>query len=128
MRRLLPLALVLLASPALAQQATLQAPIARASEDNLRAETLFVTRDAGARWEVSVSVRDNSGNEIRRVQYSGPDAAHPTATALALVTAYTTARSGETGSVPRRLDFRLLGFLSDQGYLTPQFGTVTLVP
>jgi len=127
MRKLLPLVVfvgLLGATVCLAQQATFSAPVARAAEDNLRAETLFVTRDSGSRWEVSVSVRDSVGNEIRRVSYSGPDATHPGATALAFVTAYTTARSGETGTLPRRLDFRVLGFLADQSYIS----AVTLVP
>jgi hypothetical protein len=107
-----------------AQQATLNTPVTRASEDNLRAETLYISRDNGGRWEVQVSVRDNGGNEIRRVVYSGPDSGHAGATALAIATAYTTARSGETGATARRLDFRLLGFLADQGYISG----VTLVP
>lgn len=127
MRRILAVASLLIAlggGVALAQQATLNTPVTRAAEDNLRAETLYISRDLGGRWEVQVSVRDNSGNEIRRVVYNGPDAAHPTATALAIATAYTTARSGETGALPRRLDFRLLGFLVDQGYISG----VTLVP
>jgi hypothetical protein len=116
--------LVLLAAPLFAQQATLNTPVVRNPEHNLRAETLYITRDLGGRWEVQVSVRDSAGEEIRRVVYSGPDAAHPGATALAIATAYTTARAGETGTLPRRLDFRLLGFLSDQGYIA----NVTLVP
>lgn len=127
MRRLLPLVVLLVifaAASAFAQQATLNAPVARPSEDNLRAETLYISRDVGGRWEVQVSVRDSGGTEIRRVVYNGPDAAHSGATALAIATAYTTARSGETGALPRRLDFRLLGFLSDQGYLAG----VTLQP
>lgn len=127
MRRLLSLVVIALlfgGAYVYAQQATLNAPVARPSEDNLRAETLYISRDLGGRWEVQVSVRDSGGNEIRRVVYNGPDAAHPTATALAIATAYTTARSGETGALPRRLDFRLLGFLSDQGYIVG----VSLVP
>ena len=102
MRRALPLFVlmaVLLSTTTDAQQATLNSPVSRAAEDNFRAETIFATRDAGGRWEVQVSVRDSSGNEIRRVVFSGPDAAHSRATALAILTAYTTARSGETGSL-----------------------------
>lgn len=108
----------------MSSQATLNSPVPRPSEDNLRAETLHITRDAGGRWQIDVSVRDSVGSEIRRQSFSGPDELHPGATALAIATAYTTARSGETGTLPRRLDFRLLGFLSDQGYITG----VTLVP
>lgn len=78
------LAALLLSVPAYPQQATLNTPVTRPAEDNLRAETLYISRDLGGRWEVQVSVRDSGGNEIRRVVYSGPDAGHPTATALAL--------------------------------------------
>jgi hypothetical protein len=109
---------------ALAQQATLSTPVTRASEDNLRVETYFATRDSGGRWEVQVSVRDSSGNEIRRVNHSGPDAAHSGATALAFVTAQMTIRASETGGNARKMDFRILGFLLDNGYLSG----VTLVP
>ena len=127
MRRLIlaVFAVVLLGNVALlAQQATLNTPVARNAEDNLRAETLYISRDNGGRWEVQVSVRDSGGNEIRRQVYSGPDAQHTGATALAIATAYTTARSGETGGTARRLDFRLLGFLADHAYIS----AVTLVP
>lgn len=114
----------LLSGTAFGQQATLQTPVARNSEDNYRTESVFFTRDSGGRWDITVSVRDSSGTEIRRIGYSGPDASHAGATALALVTALDTARSGETGSAARRADFRVLGFLSDQGYLP----AATLVP
>lgn len=127
MRKLLAIVAVLITLAAVhasAQQATFSAPITRPAEDNLRAESLYLTRDAGGRWEIQVSVRDSAGVEIRRLSYSGPDAAHPGATVLALITAYATPRAGETGGLARRLDFRLLGFLADQGYVS----AVTLVP
>lgn len=116
--------ILLFASPAMAQQLTLPAPIARASEHNLRVETVYMTRDAGGRWEVEVSVRDSGGAEIRRTSYSGPDAAHPTATVAAFNTAVIwTVRAGETGTNARKTDLRVLGFLLDQGYTAG-----TLVP
>jgi hypothetical protein len=127
MRRYLSLALlflVALTGLAYAQQATFTAPVTPPAENNLRPEAVYITRDAGGRWEVTLSVRDSGGTELRRLTYSGPDAAHPGATALAFATAYDTARSGETGTIPRRLDFRTLGFLADQGYISG----VTLVP
>lgn len=126
MRKLIPLLIVgFLAAPSLfAQQATNNVPVVRASEDNLRVEAVYKTRDSGGRWEVQVSVRDSGGVEIRRQSYTGPDAAHPSATVLALQTAERTARGGETGGVARTSDFRILGFLFDNGYL---LGT-TLAP
>lgn len=127
MRRLLSLAiLVLLAAPAFAQQATLQTPVARASEDNYRLESYYGTRDAGGRWEIIVSVNDSSGNEIRRVSFTGPDPAHATATAAAFNSALITVRASETGTDVRKATFRLLGFLKDQGYAP--ISTATLVP
>lgn len=130
MRKLIPLALILITAliayvvPLSAQQATLTAPVTPPTENNLRTESVFITRDSGGQWRVEVSVRDSGGIELRRQSYSGPDAAHPTATALAFATAYDAARGGETGSIPRRLDFRTLGFLSDNGYIPAS----TLVP
>lgn len=126
MRKLIPLLIVglLWAGDLYAQQATLTAPVTPPTENNYRVESSFLTRDGGGQWRVELSVRDSGGVELRRVTFSGPDAAHPTATALAMATAYTTARSGETGGLTRRLDFRILGFLVDQGYIS----AVTLVP
>lgn len=127
MRKLIPLLFALLivgVVPSYAQQATLSAPVARASEDNLRVESSYLTRDSGGRWEVQVSVRDNSSNEIRRTTYSGPDATHPSATATAYNTATISVRGTETGTDVRKVNFRILGFLSDNGYLP----AVTLVP
>lgn len=122
--RSLLVVLALVASPVFAQQATLNTPVARASEDNFRVESYFGTRDSGGRWQVEVSVRDNASNEIRRVTFSGPDTTHPGATAAAFNTALITVRSGETGTDVRKANFRVLGFLSDQAYISG----VTLVP
>lgn len=126
MRRVLAvLALVVgLATLAVAQQATLNTPVSRSSEDNYRVESYFATRDAGGRWEIVASVRDNAGNEIRRVSFSGPDPAHAAATAAAFNSALISVRAGETGTDVRKATFRLTGFLSDQGYIS----AVTLVP
>lgn len=116
--------LVALSGPyAVAQQATLPVPVTRAAEDNLGVASVYKTRDGGGRWEIYVSVRDSVGNEIRRQSFTGPDASHAGATILALQTAERTARSGETGGVGRTSDFRLLGFLFDNGYISG-----TLVP
>lgn len=108
----------------MSSQATLPVPVPRASEDNLRVESTYGTRDAGGRWEIYVSVRDSGGVEIRRQSYSGPDASHPGATALAFVTAQMTVRATEVGNNARKMDFRMLGFLFDNGYLAG----VTLAP
>lgn len=126
MRRLIAVFAVVvgLASVAVAQQATLNTPVTRPAEDNLRVESYYGSRDSGGRWEVYVSVRDSTGTEIRRTSYSGPDATHPAATAQAFVTAQMTARASETGTNVRKMDFRILGFLVDNGYISG----VTVVP
>lgn len=109
---------------ALAQQATLNAPVARASEDNLRVESYTVSRDNGGYWTVQVSVRDNAGNEIRRLAYVGPDATHPGSTAATFNSALISVRATETGTDARKANFRILGYLSDNSYVSG----VTLVP
>jgi len=119
--------LAVLSCPVHAQQATLNAPVTRNAEDNLRVESIYLTRDGGGRWEITVSVRDSGGAEIlgRRTAYSGPDAAHAGATVAAANTAIIwTVRGGETGTNARKTDFRALGWLVDQGYIAG----VTLVP
>jgi hypothetical protein len=129
MRRLFPLVVlmaVLGAVPLSAQQATLDSPVARAAEHNLRVESAYLTRDGGGRWEVVVSVRDSDGNEIRRRSFTGPDDAHPAATVAAFNSALINPRAGEVGADPRKTSFRLLGFLKDQLYAP--LDVSTLVP
>lgn len=131
MRKLLPLLIVgfLAATALFAQQATFTTPVVRPSEDNMRVESIFLTREAGGRWEAIVSVRDSGGTEIRRASYTGPDSGHATATALAFVTAQMTAVGGETGNNARRMDLRVLTFLRDQNYIGAGAGQpVSLVP
>jgi hypothetical protein len=127
MRRFLPLVVLALffGSLAYAQQATLNTPVTRASEDNLQVMSYYATADGGGRWEAIVAVRDSGGNEIRRESYSGPDAAHPAATAAAFNTAVINVRASETGTDVRKVRFRITGFLKDNGYIVS--GT-TLVP
>jgi hypothetical protein len=123
MRRFLAIAAVLvaLAVPlAVAQEATINAPAARPAEAKYTVEVIQMT---ASDWYVLVSVKDASNNEIRKAAF-GDDPAHPTATVSALLTAIDTVRTSETGTVLRRANFRILGFLVDQGYLVG----VTLVP
>jgi len=121
MRKLIPLFLLLVgllgAGVLYAQQANLNTPVVRASEDNLQVMSYFATADGGGRWEAVVAVRDSGGTEIRRESYSGPDSAHPTATAAAFNTALVSIRATETGNDVRKVRFRITGFLKDQGYI-----------
>lgn len=104
-------------------EATLNSPVPRTSEAKyaLRVVVLDFANNAG---HIEALVQDATNAEIRRVSYHVPDAAFPSATWPGLLSALGTARSGETGGAERRGNFRILGFLSDNGYLSG----VTLVP
>lgn len=121
-RRLsLALAFALLAPLVPAQEATLTTPVTRTSEAKQTVRTLNITQ---AQATIEVSIQDSSNAEIRVATYVVPDAARPTATVAGVLTALDTARSGETGGAMRRANFRILGFLQDNGYLP----AATLVP
>jgi hypothetical protein len=127
MKRLISvLAALLLTAPLIAQQATLNSPIVTPDEHNYRVEELHVIRAGGnPRWEMELSVRDSAGTaDIRRIKFSGPDTAHPTATVLALATAFDTVVPGEPTNDAAALNYRALDYLIDFGYLT----NVTLAP
>ena len=113
--------LLLLAGPALAQEATLNTPVARPSESKIAAKLIQIEQ---AKVVVSLSVRDASSSEIRYYDVAIPDAATPTATVAGFVVAIDTVRATETGGALRKLQFRVLGYLFDTGYLPG----VTLVP
>lgn len=102
-------------------EATLTSPVAHASEAKYVVRSLNITQAVS---NVEVSVQDSSNNEIRVQSFTCPDSTHAAATVSALFTALDTVRATETGSVLARANFRILGFLSDQGY----FPAVTLVP
>ena len=99
-----------------AQEATLSAPVARASESKLTVKRLDLTATQAI---ISLSVQDTGNNEIRYFNVVVPDPAPATAaaTVAGLVTAIDTVRATETGGALRKLQFRLLGYLFDQGYL-----------
>lgn len=122
------LALVFLCSASYAQQATLNTPVVRPPEDNLKVASLVIQSAAGGATPavvLVVSVQDSGGNEIRRFNMSIPDSTHPGATVLGYITAtHFTVRLGETGTDARKANFRALGYFADQGYLPG----VTLVP
>lgn len=123
MKRLLLSLLLLTAVSASAQEATLNSPVARTSESKLTVKRLDLTASQAV---ISLSVQDSGSNEIRYYNVVVPDPAPATASAsiVGLVTAIDTVRATETGGVLRRLNFRILGYLLDQGYLPG----VTLVP
>lgn len=121
MRKLPLLFLLLLAPSVWAQEAALTVPVTREAEAKYTMKRISIEASEAYFF---VSVRDSSGVEIREQVFRVPDAPYPSATIAGIFTALDTARASETGGVLRRANFRLLGFLLDNGYLPP----VTLVP
>lgn len=113
MKKILLSLVLLCAVSASAQDATLTVPVSKTI-------TKYVTSSFSmdvAQASIVVDQKDAGGNTLSTVSFLVPDSAHPTATLANFVTAFTTARGGETGGVLRRLNFRILGYLFDQGYL-----------
>lgn len=123
MRKLfLSLLILSITGLASAQEATLSAPVPQPAETKFQIQRIDIT---AAQIVVSIDVKGPGGEQIRYFNVAVPDAAHPSATVPGLVTAIDTARPTETGGVLRRLQFRVLGYLADQGLLP---AAVTLVP
>lgn len=124
---LLVLIAILAVRATFAQQATLNTPISRSSEDNYKVAELNIRSGAGGQSPqvlLTVSVQDSSGNEIRRFNMAIPDSTHSGATVAGFISALITVRATETGTDVRKANFRTLGYFSDQGYLSG----VTLAP
>lgn len=122
-KTILSILLLSFAGLASAQEASLNSPVARPAEAKLTVKRLDLTASQAV---ISISVQDSSNNEIRYYNLVVPDPSPSTATATVsgLVTAIDTVRATETGGVLRRLNFRILGYLFDTGYLPG----VTLAP
>lgn len=109
--------IVALASSALlAQDATLTSPVARTSEAK------YVLRSVNFNFgsstaSIEASVQDAGSADLRTVIFAVPDTAHPGGTFSAFLTAVGTVRATEAGTAVRKAHFRVLGFLSDNGYL-----------
>lgn len=104
-----------------AQEAPLTASIPKASET-----TKVIARVDLSRFPVyavvTINIMDSAGQvsryynvDIPRV--AGDDPAHPTASVVNFLNGIMTSQAGETGTVPRRFDFRVLTYLKAQGYL-----------
>lgn len=124
MKRTLIALFLFIAISAHAQQATINSPVARSSETRILIVDFQVKRDCACA-NIVVEFQDASSVAIRQVRYDVPDPAIPAATLVGLITAMETVRSTETGTVIRKMNFRVLGWLSDNTYLPA--GT-TLVP
>lgn len=120
--------LLLMPVVAMAEQATLNSPIAQASIHNYRVEDFHVVRNNGnPRWEVVLSQRDSGGNEVApRLSFTGPGPSAPQsgATVTLLCTALDTIVSGEPTNDAQAANYRVLNYLITHGYLVG----VTLAP
>lgn len=124
MRKLIPLFVLLFAGVVYAQEAGLTSPVARSSEAKYKIRSFNAVTVGTNTVQVDISVQDASGNEIRVFGATVPDSAHPTATFGGMATAMITVRASETGTDARKLAFRILGYLADNGY----FPAATLTP
>lgn len=120
-RLILGVLLGLVAPIVAAQEATLNTPVARTAEAKYIMKRLDISADQAI---FEVWVRDSNNENIRQVNFVVPDVSHPGADIPGVFTAIATPRATETGGVLRRANFRLLGFLFDNGYLPG----VSLVP
>ena len=100
-----------------AQDATLTSPLTHASETKFKVRSFFVNNPpvGAASASIEISSQDSGNNEITTLRYSIPGCG--TATVTGLVTAMMTVRATETGSDVRKMQFRVIGYLNDQGCL-----------
>jgi hypothetical protein len=71
---------------------------------------------------VNVTLTDFTLGEVYAQSFTIPDSGRPTATVVGFLIALGTSRTGETGGALRIANFRILGYLFDNGYMT---GTLT---
>ena len=125
MRYLFVPLLLALSTTASAQEATLNAPEvlpSPAAVSRLVVAEVLLTRSGG-----SVTVEFQAGTTPRRARTYAIAAGEM----ASFVTAIDTARSGETGGVARRFNFRVLGWLVDNSKIVDDSAVVipvTLVP
>jgi len=107
-------------------EVSLTTPVSHASEAKYRIrEFLTLARPNDLiTCTICISVQDSGNNEIRYFSVIVPDSAHPTANVAGVYTALDTVRAGETGGVLLKANYRVLGYLLDNGYFPP----ATLVP
>jgi hypothetical protein len=118
MKRLIPIvALLFVALLSSAQTATYNTPVSRSSETKIIVTNFHVLRDCACAT-IDLEVQDSNGVVIRPQSVGIPDPNIPTASLVGLTAAMETVRATETGNAIRKMNFRILGYLSDQGYLS----------
>lgn len=97
---------------------TLTTPVTRTSEAKylVRELCVYARPNESPYATIAVSVQDSSNNEIRYFNAVIPDTAHASATVAGLFTALDTVRASEPAGALARANFRVLGYLLDQGY------------
>lgn len=121
---LLAFGLIVLALPCSAQEATLNTPVVRPSEAKQRVRNFNISAQGVPQATIEISVQDSTDNEIRYFNVVVPGCGPQTATVAGIFLALDTVRATENAGQLRRSNFRLLGYLFDQGCLPG----VTLVP
>ena len=122
---LIPIGLALsLSHVALAQQATITTTVAPPAETKAVVFGLEMRRTPPTAI-LQVAFQSAAGGDLRVETYRIPaDQGNPGTELATFAAALITPRSGETGSAPRKLNFRALGYLVDSGRLSG----VTLQP
>ena len=115
--------MLLFAIPVFGQQANVNSPAARPAIDHYVVKIIHEDGDCQCA-QVHVEAQDSSNNPISRQRFDIPDANIAGSSFVNFETARGTTRASETGGTLRRLNFRVLGYLVDTGYLSG----VTLVP
>lgn len=116
------LAVALLAAPMFAQQATLTTPEAVTATKIVVASVSFDRQVA----TITIEYQASDATVKRTTAYTAMNAEY-----ISFLTALGTTRATETGTVPRRMQFRVIGWLSDNSKLADLAGTpvsVTVVP
>lgn len=95
---------------------TLATPIPLPSKAKYVVDSLLIRR-SGPMVSVEIMVQDSGGTaDLERITVNIPTG---TATVNGFLGALLSPRSGETGSNGRKVNFRALGYLVDQGLLPP---------
>jgi len=119
MRKLLAFLFIIAAVGVWAQEAPLSTPITRSSETKVKIRVFTVTNLQGlpATGSIQLSVQDAANIETRATGVDLPGTSPCNGTVPGLNTAMITVRAGETGNDSRKIQYRILGYLFDQGCL-----------
>ena len=125
-RTILALILCFVALPLCAQVATLSTPEAQPTGTKLVVTAVAIDAING-QAKISLVLQAVDGTTIRSADYT----TFSQAEYVSFMTALGSARASETGTVPRRLQYRVLGWMSDNSKFTNAAGqvvTVTVAP